>query len=544
MLNYSTTYCYRLDFLIFAAKKLTLALRRNIIKEMLYGGLLMFFKQPDLIFSIKDAASFDTPSCFLPVQKNVERKTPHEMTLSVNGDCVNMTVDDIAASSSDFKLNSPADGYISLVSNAYDYTEGAFRYLYIFQNGRKVFDIDFSGISSADELEQWFDCYYFEILDGSKGKKSRISDFWRIDKGRLRCIKEKKSEHDLTEFCLLTYTLRSFGDFQAVLGFEQCGFRYGLSFGCRIAKFPFYRDPKTMTIKATQGGFAYVEQEGYRNLRGDISREYCSNKDFFVQSYKSPLPNFYAEDESLTFSFNTHTLIFHIKSDAVYKFQNKKINIKSGSITYIPPNMPFERIYSTDKYIAVFFDIINGQNFQPENFVPANPAEYEFQFERILKTFKISNDISRYECTYIFYKIYTLISKETQMHYRMTNTEQAKNYPKLLRPALEYLDSNFSDPNIRIPALAQMCNIGETYFRKQFTHEMGISPQDYIQKMRIDFSIFLLDSNYYKIYEVAEKSGFSNPKYFSTVFKSIMKLSPTEWMKSKNQGSVQPPDAP
>ena len=62
--------------------------------------------------------------------------------------------------------------------------------------------------------------------------------------------------------------------------------------------------------------------------------------------------------------------------------------------------------------------------------------------------------------------------------------------------------------------------------------------------MRIDFSIFLLDSNYYKIYEVAEKSGFSNPKYFSTVFKSIMKLSPTEWMKSKNQDSVQPPDAP
>ena len=106
----------------------------------------MFFKQPDLIFSIKDVASFDTPSCFLPVAKNVERKTPHEMTLSVNGDCVNMTVDDIAASSSDFKLNSPADGYISLVSNAYDYTEGAFRYLYIFQNGRKVFDIDFSDI--------------------------------------------------------------------------------------------------------------------------------------------------------------------------------------------------------------------------------------------------------------------------------------------------------------------------------------------------------------------------------------------------------------
>ena len=58
---------------------------------------------------------------------------------------------------------------------------------------------------------------------------------------------------------------------------------------------------------------------------------------------------------------------------------------------------------------------------------------------------------------------------------------------------------------------------------------------EYIQKKRIDFSIFLLDSDYYKIYEVAEKSGLSNSKYFSTVFKRFMKLSPTEWLENRNK---------
>ena len=152
------------------------------------------------------------------------------------------------------------------------------------------------------------------------------------------------------------------------------------------------------------------------------------------------------------------------------------------------------------------------------------------------KAFYIHNNIHHYECTYTLYKIYALILKEKTAK-NLNHSEQTKNYPKLLRPALQYLDTNFTDPNIKIPDLAKMCHVSETHFRKLFNHHMGTSPQKYIQKMRIDFSIFLLDSKYYKIYEIAEKSGFPNTKYFSTVFKDVMKTTPTEWIENQSSSN-------
>ena len=42
---------------------------------------------------------------------------------------------------------------------------------------------------------------------------------------------------------------------------------------------------------------------------------------------------------------------------------------------------------------------------------------------------------------------------------------------------------------------------------------------------------------YYKIYEIAEKSGFPNTKYFSTVFKEVMKTTPTEWIENQTSSN-------
>jgi len=496
----------------------------------------MFFEQPNLIFDIKEINMTNTPYFFLPVKKNVENCVQHKMELDVNDADILIKVDNIAESVSKFKLNRGTSGYISLVSNSYNKTEGSFLGFTVFENEKMILDLDFSKLECLDELENWFDCYHFTELNGKKARRVKISDFWSIEGGKLKCIKTEYGESDIFEFCLLTYTKRKFEDFKAVIRFEQCGYRYGLSFGCPIAQFPYYRDPKTMTIKAVSGGFAYIEQEGYRNLRGNIPRNLCSHPNYSLHSYKTPIETFYAKENNLSFSNRRHQLIFHLSSDAIYYFKNKVIFAKSGNITYIPPNTPYNPKYSVDKHITVDFDIINGKDFEADSHIPSDPSEFNFLFDKMLKTYHLHNDIHHYECTYNLYKIYALILKEKRAKSNV-NTNQSKNYPKLLKPALEYLDSNFTDPNIKIPALAKMCHISETHFRKLFSTHMGTSPQKYIQRMRIDFSVFLLDSKYYKIYEIAEKSGFPNTKYFSTVFKEVMKITPTEWIENHSSSN-------
>ena len=83
----------------------------------------MFFKQPDLIFDIKKAELSNTPTYFLPIEKNLKQKIPHEMLLEVKGTDVRMTLDNLPQSVSDFKLNSADKGYISLVSNTSSLSE-------------------------------------------------------------------------------------------------------------------------------------------------------------------------------------------------------------------------------------------------------------------------------------------------------------------------------------------------------------------------------------------------------------------------------------
>lgn len=491
----------------------------------------MFFEQPNLIFDIKNIAMLNTPPYFLPIKKNVENHVMHKMEVTVKETDVCITVDDLPESFSRFTLNDISSGYVSLVSNAYHKTQGAFLSITIYENDQIILDLDFTKIDDISHLEQWFDCYYFEELNGKKAIPSKITDYWSLNGGKLRCIKEQYGENDISEFCLLTYSKKSLKNFKAVIHFEQCGYRYGISFGCPVAHFPYYRDPQTMTIKAVSGGFAYIEQEGYRNLRGNIPRHLCTLPNYYIQSSHTPLPTFYASERDLTFTKDKHNLLFHISSDATYYFKNKIIFAKSGNITYIPPNMPYRSEYSIDKHIVVSFDILNGSRYEPESIIPSNPSEFSFLFDKMLKTFYLHSDIYHYECTYNLYKIYALIFKEKKVS-NYSKPAQTKNHPKSLAPALEYLDTNFTNPNIRIPDLARMCHISETQFRELFNRHMGTTPQNYIQRMRIDFSIFLLDSKYYKIYEVAEKSGFQNPKYFSTVFRKFMKTSPTEWLEN------------
>ncbi len=74
-------------------------------------------------------------------------------------------------------------------------------------------------------------------------------------------------------------------------------------------------------------------------------------------------------------------------------------------------------------------------------------------------------------------------------------------------------------------------NITPEYLSRLFTKEIGKSFSDYLKEYRIDKAKKLLVNNKLKIYEIAEKVGYSDPKYFCKVFKESTGMSPKEYMK-------------
>lgn len=101
----------------------------------------------------------------------------------------------------------------------------------------------------------------------------------------------------------------------------------------------------------------------------------------------------------------------------------------------------------------------------------------------------------------------------------------------ILLPAINYLENNFSLPELTNKVLADQCKISEVYFRKLFTEQYGIAPRQYIIDIRINKAKQLLTDGILKINNISEKCGFSNPYHFSRLFKEKTGLTPTQYLK-------------
>ena len=62
----------------------------------------------------------------------------------------------------------------------------------------------------------------------------------------------------------------------------------------------------------------------------------------------------------------------------------------------------------------------------------------------------------------------------------------------------------------------------------------GLGVNDYINKLRIEKSVYLLTNTNMNINEISYEVGFSYPRYFSTSFKQVKGMTPTRF-KEENK---------
>ena len=91
------------------------------------------------------------------------------------------------------------------------------------------------------------------------------------------------------------------------------------------------------------------------------------------------------------------------------------------------------------------------------------------------------------------------------------------------------MENNYLRKDFYIADLARELHISEVYLRRLFMKENGVSPKQYLLQKRIQKAVSLLRTDYFSIADVAEQSGFNDPKYFSVVFKKMMDTSPSEY---------------
>lgn len=98
-----------------------------------------------------------------------------------------------------------------------------------------------------------------------------------------------------------------------------------------------------------------------------------------------------------------------------------------------------------------------------------------------------------------------------------------------------YIDENF-DKALSYRVLYEKFGYNEKYIAYLFKKELGVSPSKYIVSVRIEAAKRLLAAQPGMLLkDAAQQVGFSDPLYFSRVFRDVVGVSPSRFAKEKQQ---------
>jgi AraC-like DNA-binding protein len=90
---------------------------------------------------------------------------------------------------------------------------------------------------------------------------------------------------------------------------------------------------------------------------------------------------------------------------------------------------------------------------------------------------------------------------------------------------------NMDNTSFSVEKLGTLMTMSRPVFFRKFKAITGESPQQFIMQTRLRRAVELLQQGTHHISEVAFKTGFDDPKYFSTAFKKHFGKSPREYMQ-------------
>lgn len=101
---------------------------------------------------------------------------------------------------------------------------------------------------------------------------------------------------------------------------------------------------------------------------------------------------------------------------------------------------------------------------------------------------------------------------------------------RLLR-ARDAMDRAYAEP-LDIPAVAAIAHVSEAHFIRSFRAVFGETPHRYLQRRRVERSMFLLRETDRSVTDVCLDVGFTSLGTFSRTFRDIVGMTPTEYRAS------------
>lgn len=222
-----------------------------------------------------------------------------------------------------------------------------------------------------------------------------------------------------------------------------------------------------------------------------------------------------------------HSTLYHkLSGSMLYSVNGETYNMSAGDILFIPKSSEYiVQELEEGEYISLHMESSQLPHMPPKKYrLHSSTKELFIDLWRLWLAKKTE---SIFECYSISYKLFALITHFEQMNY------SSKSKYNLISGTVDYLEKHMFDNNLDVMTLGTHSGISYVYFYKLFKEFFNSSPSEYIKNKRITYAKNLFDADEtLLVSQVAEMAGYSDPLYFSRLFKKETGIAPKEYMKS------------
>lgn len=143
-------------------------------------------------------------------------------------------------------------------------------------------------------------------------------------------------------------------------------------------------------------------------------------------------------------------------------------------------------------------------------------------FEDIIDLYIDKKDFYKIRIRNLMTKFIIKIIELEKQNYNIEYSSDIKN-------CIEYIQLHVEE-KLLLSDLAKMINLSLSRFKQKFKQEIGMPPNEYIQRLKIEKAKkYFLQSKQITVTEVAHKLSFCSSQYFCDTFKKFTKQSPTQF---------------
>ncbi|MBS5695776.1 MAG: AraC family transcriptional regulator [Lachnospiraceae bacterium] len=227
-----------------------------------------------------------------------------------------------------------------------------------------------------------------------------------------------------------------------------------------------------------------------------------------------------------------YQLIYIHKGAGHYYLHKKWENLSAGNILLFRPHEPQTYSYYFEEHPEIYWIHFTGneckeiiQKYNLHNCYIGEHSLLKTLFQEIIIELQIKKPYFEEMVLSNFLQILATIARSHQQILSPLENDFSIN-----RLVIQLNQKYMDDWNIE--SMAEYCKLSTGYFSHLFKKRMGSAPMKYLTELRIEKAKELIATNSMNLSDIAQMVGFTDPLYFSRVFKKTTGIPPKEFQQS------------